>query len=215
MSEPQGIIPFTDNIRDLSNDTGYQFEFYCERCGNGYRSPFQRDTVATSRGVFRAIGSLSQRHGLADRLGWATDTFNRMTGSPAKDKAMAKAVEAVRPQFSQCRGCGDWVCKDVCWNNEIGQCLNCSPNVADELSRAQAAAQVEQMREKAREIDWTKDLDMATRAPVACPHCGASVDGGKFCAECGGRIAEDNACRGCGAALGRNAKFCPECGQKA
>jgi hypothetical protein len=34
------IVPFTDNYVDLSNDSGYQFEFRCERCGNGYRSPF-------------------------------------------------------------------------------------------------------------------------------------------------------------------------------
>lgn len=52
------IIPFTDNIDDLSNERGYQFEFYCERCGNGYRSPFQDDLKAKGVGLLRAAGGL-------------------------------------------------------------------------------------------------------------------------------------------------------------
>lgn len=209
------LVPFTDNVNDLSNQDGYQFEFRCERCGNGYRSPFQRDTVATGGRFLRGIGSLSGRWGLADKLGHAsTELYDRVTGSAAKDKALASAVEAVRPHFVQCRGCGDWVCRDVCWNDGIGQCLTCSPNVADELSRAQAAAQVEQLREKAREVDWTKDLDLTTRARVACPSCSASISGGKFCPECGADLQPSSECTHCGTALA-GARFCPECGQRA
>ncbi|HSN67725.1 MAG TPA: zinc ribbon domain-containing protein, partial [Thermoanaerobaculia bacterium] len=33
-------IRFTDNYDDLSTDRGYQFKFYCEKCGNGYMSSF-------------------------------------------------------------------------------------------------------------------------------------------------------------------------------
>jgi len=47
MDSADGLIAFTDNFSDLSNQDGYQFEFRCERCGNGHRSPFQRDKVAT------------------------------------------------------------------------------------------------------------------------------------------------------------------------
>jgi ribosomal protein L32 len=114
-----------------------------------------------------------------------TLSWDRGTNSKAKDKALTAAVEVVRPKFKQCRGCGNWVCADVCWNHEIGQCVVCSPLVAEEISRAQAAAQVEQIRQKTREHDWTSELDLTTRAKVACPSCGAMVEGGKFCAECG------------------------------
>lgn len=209
------IVPFTDNFNDLSNTDGYQFEFRCERCGNGYRSPFQRNPVAAGGKILRGLGSLNNKWGIADRLGHAsTEMVDRFTGSAAKDKALRSAVEAVSPHFAQCRGCGDWACRDVCWNEEIGQCLNCSPSVADELSRAQAAAQVQQIKEKAREVDWTKDLDIATRAKVACPHCSASISGGKFCPECGGNLQAASECTNCGTTL-EGAKFCPECGQKA
>jgi hypothetical protein len=209
-----GLVPFTDNFRDLSNDNGYQFEFFCERCGNGHRSPFQRDKVATGRGLLRSLGSLSDGWGVADRLGYAGDMLSRSTGSATKDRALASAVETVAPHFRQCRGCGNWVCADVCWNEPIGQCLVCSPSVADELSRAQAAAQVEQLQEKTREIDWTKDLDLTTRARVQCPACGAGCSGGKFCGDCGAQLAASSDCSNCGTHLA-GAKFCPECGQKA
>src|ERR1700748_2657809 len=36
-----GMIFFTDNYQDRSTNDGYQFEFFCRRCGNGYRSSFQ------------------------------------------------------------------------------------------------------------------------------------------------------------------------------
>lgn len=209
------IVPFTDNVTDLSNADGYQFEFRCERCGNGHRSPFKRDVVASGGKLLRGIGALTSGWGVADRLGYASsEMVDRFTGSAAKDKALKEAVETVRDHFAQCRGCGDWVCRDVCWNTEVGQCLDCSPSVAEELSRAQAAAQVEQLREKTREVDWTKGLDLTTRARVSCPSCSAPVAGGKFCPECGAALRASSECRGCGTVLD-GARFCPECGQKA
>ena len=29
------LIQFTENYQDLSTDTGFQFDFKCDRCGNG------------------------------------------------------------------------------------------------------------------------------------------------------------------------------------
>ena len=206
------IIPFTDNYRDLSNERGYQFEFVCERCGNGYRSPFQTDKVEMGKGLLRGLGRLTG--GKIMELGNATDTIlNRSTNSPAKDKALGEAGEVVRDQFKQCRGCGNWVCVPVCWNHDVGQCLSCSPSVVDELSKAQATAQVEQIRQKVGETDWTEDLELDTRAQAQCPSCGASTDGGKFCPECGTALQAAKHCTNCGVELNGRVKFCPECGQ--
>jgi hypothetical protein len=140
-----GLVPFTDNFNDLSNLNGYQFEFHCERCGNGYRSPFQANRKEQGRGLLRAAGSLVG--GKASELANVAEQwqYDRGTNSKAKDKALAHAVESVRDEFRQCRGCGDWVCVAVCWNHEVGQCLVCSPSVAEEVSRAQAAAQKDQI----------------------------------------------------------------------
>jgi hypothetical protein len=208
------IVPFTDNFRDLSNQNGYQFEFVCERCGNGYRSEFVRDKVNLGRGLLRSAGSLFG--GKLDRISGASEQlmFDRGTNSPAKDKALREAGESVRDEFMQCRGCGDWMCKAVCWNHEIGQCLRCSPSVAEEISKAQAAAQVRQIQDKVETIDWTKDLDLEQRAKVTCPSCHAKVEGGKFCPECGEKLAVTQFCTNCGTEMKDGAKFCAECGQK-
>ncbi len=205
------LVPFTDNFTDLSNTEGYQFEFNCERCGNGYRSPFQADMVERGRGLLRSAGGLFGG-ALSNITNAADSALDRGTNSAAKDKALAAAVEAVQPHFEQCRACGNWVCASVCWNAEIGQCANCSPFVVDELSRAQAAAQVEQIRQKVQETDWTADLDTTTRAKVACPGCGASVAGGKFCPQCGERLSAIVDCAQCGSQLPSGSKFCSECG---
>ncbi|BCJ37739.1 hypothetical protein Athai_52420 [Actinocatenispora thailandica] len=209
------LVPFTDNVDDLSNTEGYQFEFRCERCGNGYRSPFKRDKVETGRGLLRAVGSLFG--GMAEDVSRSVEQwrYDRATNSPAKDRALTEAVTAVRGRFRQCRGCGDWMCVDVCWNDDIGQCLQCAPAVAEEMSRAQAAAQRDQIWEKAQRTDWTEGLDVGHRAVVQCPECAAKVDGGKFCSSCGASLAPKTRCPGCGHDGNRvGALFCAECGSK-
>jgi hypothetical protein len=35
------LIQFTRNHSDHSTDKGYQFEFFCDRCGNGFMSEFK------------------------------------------------------------------------------------------------------------------------------------------------------------------------------
>lgn len=205
-------MAFTDNINDLSNYEGYQFEFICERCGNGYRSPYVKDKKEMGRGLLRGAsallgGKLADISNAAESMSW-----DRGTNSAAKDRAMEEAVEAVKDEFKQCRGCGNWVCVPVCWNHEIGQCLSCAPSVAEEVSRAQAAAQVEQIWDKAKTVDWTQDVDIAERAKLTCPSCSAKIDGGKFCPECGERITKKVFCTNCGTEQKEGTKFCSECG---
>ena len=35
------LIQFTKNHSDHSTDKGYQFEFFCDRCGNGFMSELE------------------------------------------------------------------------------------------------------------------------------------------------------------------------------
>lgn len=209
------MVPFTNNFHDLSNAEGYQFEFYCERCGNGYRSAFHRDKVEMGRGLLRAVGSLFG--GAVEEVSRSAEQwrYDRATNSPAKDRALTAAVEEISPSFQQCRGCGDWMCKSLCWNDEIGQCLRCSPIVAEEVARAQSAAQRDQIWQQARQQDWTKDVDLATRARLNCPSCGVKTDGGKFCSACGSPLAIPATCGGCGSTANKpGAVFCSDCGNR-
>jgi len=56
-----------------------------------------------------------------------------------------------------------------------------------------------------------------TAVGIVCPHCGANVAQGKFCASCGKELAVATAgtfCAGCGAPLAKDTKFCAQCGKK-
>jgi membrane protease subunit (stomatin/prohibitin family) len=176
-----------------------------------------RNVKEKGRGLLRAASSLiGDRLESVSKMSNAAETmeYDRGTNSPQKDKALKEAVEAVRDQFKQCRGCGNWVCEAVCWNHDIGQCLTCSPSVAEEVSRAQASAQRDQIWEKAKTVDWTGDVDIAERAKVTCPHCSAKIEGGKFCPECGQALTKKKFCSNCGAESKEGTKFCSECGEK-
>ena len=204
-------VPFTDNIRDLSNNDGYQFEFRCERCGNGYRSAFQRDLRSTGQSIARGIGSLLG--GRASQLSYAAGQFlDRGTNSVAKDRAMRQSVEEIAHRFHQCRGCGQWVCGDVCWNDAVGQCARCSPDSTEELAQLQAEARRMQVRERLTTTDLVGNVDLGAQAVPRCPGCGAQTNGGKFCQECGHALAAERTCAECSATNPASAKFCSECG---
>jgi hypothetical protein len=50
------LIQFTRNHTDHSTDKGYQFEFFCDRCGNGFKSEFQASAVGIAATALRAAG---------------------------------------------------------------------------------------------------------------------------------------------------------------
>ncbi|MGI5922083.1 MAG: zinc ribbon domain-containing protein, partial [Syntrophomonadaceae bacterium] len=51
-------IEFVRNYSDLSTPKGFQFEFYCDRCGSGYRTRFKPSVTGTMTSVLDAAGSL-------------------------------------------------------------------------------------------------------------------------------------------------------------
>lgn len=107
-----GAIEFVQNYDDLSTDQGFQFNFYCDRCGNGFQSTFVANKLGMAGGFLRAAGGL-----LGGVLGSAGDSayeVQRAIGGPAHDKALREAVQEIKPLFKQCRRCGKWVCQEIC-----------------------------------------------------------------------------------------------------
>jgi hypothetical protein len=51
------LIQFTKNHTDHSTDKGYQFEFFCDRCGNGFMSEFQASAAGMAAST-RSASSL-------------------------------------------------------------------------------------------------------------------------------------------------------------
>jgi hypothetical protein len=209
-------VEFTGNYQDLSTDRGYQFKFYCEKCGNGYMSTFQTSKLGMAASAAQVAGNL-----FGGLFGRAADTayeIQRAVGGPAHDAALREAVAEIRPMFKQCTRCGQWVCEPVCYNKKAQLCEACAPDMDEQIAAAQAEAAREQAFEKAREVNWMKGRDLSEvkgAQGATCVSCGAKTGNAKFCPECGTPTAPaKRQCGSCGTELEGSPKFCPECGGK-
>jgi membrane protease subunit (stomatin/prohibitin family) len=204
-------VPYTDNYTDHSTEAGYQFEFFCERCGNGYKSGFNASAMGIGGKALRTLGGMFG--GRLGNLSYGADSVKDLTESQAKDKALLEAVAECRPLFNQCHRCGQWVCKEICWNEEFNLCVGCAPKLEQEMAAMQSGARLSQVGTKIGEVDWTKGVDVEHQQVALCPHCGAEAShSGKFCPECGQALSMPVTCAKCGAESPRGTKFCPECG---
>jgi membrane protease subunit (stomatin/prohibitin family) len=161
----------------------------------------------------------------------------RAVGGKAHDDALERAVAEGKQHFHQCSRCGRWVCPEVCWNAQAGQCEECAPDYKEELASAHAQAKAQaardQLNERARQTDYASQIDMSADAyvqapppaaqtadaPAAtgplCEGCGTSVGKAKFCPECGRPMTKPKpTCSSCGHQPEGTPKFCPECGTK-
>jgi zinc-ribbon domain len=153
-------VPFTSNVKDRSTSSGYQFEFICQRCGNGYRSALKPGSLGMAGKLTSGVtGLLGKRFGGIVKTGGSV--LQDLAQSSAQDKAFQEAAEEVGPQFHQCPTCGRWLCGMVCWNRAAEMCVDDAP------------------RKKHR----------APEKVTACSNCGAeSPQGTKFCAQCGAKL---------------------------
>lgn len=210
-------IEFTRNYSDLSTNQGFQFEFYCDRCGTGFRTRFQPSTLGTISSVLETAGSL-----LGGVFGKAADLGEKArsaTWEKAHDDAFVKAMDELRPDFTQCPRCSSWVCRKACWNGDKGLCKQCAPDLGVEMAAAQASRTVEEVwaHSKVAEQDREMLKEESWRAGVraTCPACNAPLkSNSKFCPECGAKIQAQAHCTQCGAKLASGARFCAECGAK-
>ena len=207
-------IAFTNNYTDHSNAQGYQFEFHCDKCRNGFRSSYAANTLGLATGLLSAASDL-----FGGALGGAARAGEHMKDvlrGKAWDAAFSAAIAEIKPLFHQCARCGLWVCPEVCWNPKAAQCQACAPSLQQEAASAQAQAAKSQLLEKAMAADLTGGVDFnAPQAAGGCPHCGARAEGGKFCGSCGKSLSGKVCCRACKAELAPHTKFCGECGAQA
>jgi hypothetical protein len=209
-------IEFVSNYSDLSTERGFQFEFHCNRCGTGYRTPFRALGLGTATAVLDAANSL-----LGGIFGSAANLSERARSAAwqkAHDEAFVVASEEIRPSFVQCPRCSTWVCRKSCWNTKRGLCKECAPDLGVEMSAAQASRSVEEVWAHAAMAEEDKKLgkeNWRETIRATCPNCEAPLaTNAKFCPECGTKLKASTKCAKCGAKLTPGAKFCPECGEK-
>ena len=210
-------MEFVNNYSALSTNQGYQFEFYCNRCGSGYRTHFKPSITGTVSGAMDAANSL-----FGGFFGKAADLSERVRSASwekAHDEAFQNAIEELKPDFIQCPRCSSWVCRRNCWNTQRGLCKGCAPDLGVEMSAAQSSRTVEEiwahskMAEEDREMLQEKSWREGVRA--TCPNCESPLAKNvKFCPECGANIKSSTHCSECGVELQPGAKFCAECGTK-
>lgn len=210
-------MKFSDNYNDLCRengvDAGFQFEFFCERCNDTWRTEFTPYSSGRASGwLNRASGMFG---GILGTVGDAVDGLAQSGFGKARDKAFRESIEKAKHHFHRCAKCMQYVC-DTCWNAEKGLCFNCAPDAQVEIEAARAQGEVYAAGEKAalEGIRAGKQMDVKRKRQLVCPECGAETHGAKFCPDCGHQLSVKGKCPKCSAELSPGAKFCPECGEK-
>ena len=208
-------IKFSKNFKDMSVSTGanagFQFEFYCERCGDAWRADFvpYRGGQATSW-LGKAAGIFG---GVLGNVESAAEGLAQAGYGKAHDEAFAHAIEHAKDHFHRCARCMQYAC-DTCWNSAKGLCRNCAPDAEVEIDAAVAQGEVDAVRVRAHSEGEKRGelIDVTRERQLVCPKCGAETHGSKFCPECGVKLATVSQCPNCSAQVTPGAKFCPECG---
>ena len=213
MSDP---IRFTSNYEDKSTDTGFQFEFFCDRCGNGYKSRFQSSTTGTLNKVMESASNIFG--GIFSGAANATENVKSATWEQAHEKALVEAGKEISPNFIQCPRCNKWVCRERCWNSQKGLCKQDAPDLGVEMASAQAQKSVEEIHAHAAMAEEDKKLGKEYwREGIVgtCPNCEKPLaKNSRFCPECGSDLKPKDACPKCKAKIQKESKFCIECGEK-
>ena len=208
------FIEFTSNYQDRSTDRGFQWEFYCQRCQNGYRSEFKASATGLISEALDVAGGFFG--GIVSNIANVGDRVHSAAWQRAHDEGFLEAANEVREFFIQCPNCNEWVCRSRCWNESRGLCLACAPSAAVAAAQAQATTMADQARQKVSERAYdVSEYTEGDERRAGCPKCGATLQANaRFCAECGTAIKANKFCVQCGSELDANAKFCPDCGAK-
>jgi hypothetical protein len=188
-------IQFTRNHSDHSTDKGYQFEFFCDRCGNGFKSEFKASMTGYATGAIRAAGSIFG--GVFGRAGAGAYEIERAIQGPGHDRHSGASGD--QPQFASAEvhalGVPDHLLEPAPWPLRARRARN----------RGRRRSPPRRSGED-RDGDLTRELDSAG---AAAPRRAARPRA-KFCLSAGpGRRTT-----WCGTKFEAKSRFCPECGQK-
>jgi hypothetical protein len=210
---------FSNNHHDYSvsygNDAGFEFEFYCQRCSDTWRSGFEPYKTARAAGWIRRAANMAS--GATSSIGWdvasGVDGLVESGWHKARDASFQKSIVAAAEHFHRCARCAYYVCAR-CFSTDRGLCTYCAPDLATEVESARIHGQVDAATSRARDVGaaMAAEVDVTTQKQLVCVSCGHETHGAKFCPECGAKQNAPGECGGCGVQVPTGSKFCPECG---
>lgn len=216
------LQPFTRNFADNSTEEGFQFTFFCDLCGDGYKTKFIPSKTRKKARFFRGFGKAlsigtsvarSGYGGEAERgTGIMAERFEGMTPEWHKEheKAFGLAQNEAKGNFHRCPRCRKWVC-ETDWNEQEGLCVEDAPRMAVEVAAAKAEKMVVDIKEKASKTQvFTGKIETKQ---TLCPQCGKPAGEGKLCNNCGAPLSLIK-CPRCGAQSPVGTRFCGECGNR-
>lgn len=196
---------FTRRYVDRSKNTGFQFEFFCDRCNKGHLTPFRIHALGVVTSIWDATDWKKEKEKDFDFDTLKKDVSKLFLKGKAWIEAYTNAVEEAQKYFKHCARCLKWVCPKECFNPRANLCQGCVP-----LTEAEKAALQAEERRKTSKAAEPAD------APRVCPHCGKSNPVATFCADCGKKVVQDIFCSSCGAkwSTEKKMKYCPRCGDE-
>lgn len=196
---------FTRRYVDRSKNTGFQFEFFCDRCNKGHLTPFRIHALGVVTSIWDATDWKKEKEKDFDFDTLKKDVSKLFLKGKAWIEAYTNAVEEAQKYFKHCARCLKWVCPKECFNPRANLCQGCVP-----LTEAEKAALQAEERRKTSKAAEPAD------APRICPHCGKSNPVATFCADCGKKVVQDIFCSSCGAkwSTEKKMKYCPRCGDE-
>ncbi|MBW3624783.1 MAG: zinc ribbon domain-containing protein, partial [Armatimonadetes bacterium] len=133
-------ISFGDNYSDISENTGFQFEFYCEHCRDAWRTPYKKYLAGSASNFLGTASSM-----LGGIFGSASNVADQLRDAgykAAHDKAFQEAVQEAKDHFHRCRRCSNYLCGQ-CYNPNLNLCTACAPSIEEEANVAAREAEIE------------------------------------------------------------------------
>jgi len=215
---------FTKNHSDNSTEAGFQFTFFCDVCGDGYKSSFIESETYKKK---KKTGIFGKTVGLAGGLfGGKAGTAGRTVSSGSDiaasahenrgpewrkehEQAFERAQNEATQHFHRCPNSNNYSC-DQCWNEDAGLCTACAPRQEVYVAKAHAEAMKRNINEAGSNATvWQGTIESKT---TMCPQCGKPAGSGKFCNNCGASM-EQKGCPKCGTKNAPTVRFCNNCGE--
>src|SRR5512138_2892091 len=158
------LIQFTRNYNDLSTDTGFQFEFSCDRCGNGYQTEFQASTLGTVTNALDAASNLFG--GIFGSAANAARSFCKACAPVLEEEYPAIQVQAAIRDAQEKADTVDYVSADKFKQTIVAACPHCGAKVSGGK--------------------FCPECGKPLASEKFCKNCGVKLEASaKFCAECG------------------------------